>query len=92
MNSNEGLVELAAHLRHVAPTFQLTVETADSGMTFLHVNQGGRCFVIAYYPNEDGYGVDEVLEGEGFEMGYKYWFRELEPATRKLLSLLKEAE
>jgi hypothetical protein len=47
--------------------------------------------VLAYYPRENGFGVDEVLENEGFEMGYKHWFQEFEPAKQKLLAMLEDA-
>ncbi len=61
-------------------------------MTYLNVGIEKRGFVLAYHPKENGFGVDEVLDDEGFQMGYKHWFDEFEPAKEKVLSMLREAE
>ncbi len=83
--------EFAAELTTWSTPLRVDYSPAPSGLTYLHVNHGGRCFVMAYYPKENGIGVDEVLEDEGFEMGYRHWFEEFEPAKEKFLSLLNEA-
>jgi hypothetical protein len=63
-----------------------------SGIAYLHVRTCGRCFVMAFYPKQSGFGVDEVLDGEGFEMGYRHWFTDFDEARRMFVELIAGTE
>jgi hypothetical protein len=92
MSSSARIAELASELRDWPIPLQINVRSVPSGLTYLDVGIGERWFILAYYPKENGFGVDEVLEHDGFEMGYKYWFDEFEPAKERLLSMLRDSE
>jgi hypothetical protein len=66
------------------------LETFPSGTAMLDVRWQGRLFVMAYSP-ADGFGVDEVREGEDFNMGYQFVSNEFDEAAEELHRLLKDA-
>ena len=91
MDITSQMEAFAVELRSHKLPLRVKFNPLPTGVAFLHVGLGRRSFVTAYYPKETGIGVDEVLEDEGFEMGYRHWFEEFEPAKEKFLSLLNEA-
>jgi lactoylglutathione lyase len=64
--------------------------TFPSGSAMLDVRRAGRGFVMAYHPKH-GFGVDELHEDEGFITGYRFLFKEFEPAAQKLRALATDA-
>ena len=91
MDTQGDMRTFASELTHCGSPYEVEFSPLPSGLAYLHVRVRGRCFVMAYYPRHNGIGVDEVLDDEGFEMGYKYWFTDFESAKAKLTSLLNEA-
>ena len=64
------------------------LEVFSSGAAILDVRLKNRLFVLAYYPRH-GFGVDEVLENEGFNTGYRFVTKDLHAAEQELLRLLQ---
>ena len=79
MNLREGLAAEALGIEAVLTTF-------PSGSAMLDVCRSGRAFVMAYTP-EHGFGVDELHHDDGFVTGYRFVFKDFEPAARQLQTL-----
>jgi len=92
MNVVAEISQLANTIGREDPGVEVDFAPLPSGVVFLHVRVSGRCFVIAHYPQRSGFGVDEVLDGEGFETGYRYWYPEFSDARRKLLEFVSIAQ
>jgi hypothetical protein len=87
MTALEDITQFAEEVRKGSPAVRTEVMTFPSGVIMLDVHCGERLFVMAYFPR-DGFGVDEVLEGEGFGTGYRYGFPDFPSARDKLLQLM----
>jgi len=64
------------------------VEHFPSGAAMLDVRWRGRLFVLAYSSN-GGFGVDEVKDNEGMEMGYRFRSADYPEAAEELFRLLR---
>jgi hypothetical protein len=53
----------------------------------LDVRRAGHLYVLSYSPTR-GFGVDEVSDGEGFQIGYRFAYDEFEPAAERLWELV----
>jgi lactoylglutathione lyase len=65
--------------------------TFPSGSAMLDIRRAGRAFVMAYHP-ESGFGVDELHSDDGFTSGYRFLFKDFEPAARQLEALAMDAD
>jgi len=70
------------------PETTAALETFSSGSALLVVGKGGRLFVLTYSPS-GGFGVDEVLEGEAFDSGYRFVSKDVDAAVEELHRLLQ---
>jgi hypothetical protein len=86
----EEIFTLAEQLKSALPATNTEVHTFPSGAVMLDVRHSGRLFVLAYTP-AGGFGVDEVREEEGFEMGYRFLSKDFREAAEELHRLLREA-
>lgn len=64
------------------------VKTFDSGSVLLDVRWHGRLLAMVY-SKAVGFGVDEVGEDEGFEMGYRVTSSKFDEAAEELHRLLQ---
>ena len=78
---------LAGRVSRTLPGTRHELDVLPSGVIFLHVWRNGRLFVM-YYGTAGRFGVDEVLEDEAFDMGYRHLFDDFDSASAKLLELL----
>jgi hypothetical protein len=86
----DDVTQFAEAIRKDSPCVQAEVEALPSGVVMMHVVRDGRLFVLDYLPSYNCFGVDEVLEGEGFDTGYRYGYPDFPSAKDKLLQLMKE--
>ena len=70
------------------PGIKTDLRTFPSGGVTLDVWQNSRFFVMAYTPSWQGFGVDEVLDGEGFLEKYDFFSHDFAPAAEQLSLLL----
>lgn len=70
---------------------KVEITSFPSGAAMLDVWRAGRLFVLAYFPGE-GFGVDEVLDGEGFEMGYRHFFQDFDRAANQLMAMVNTVQ
>jgi hypothetical protein len=82
---------LAIQIEASFPGSATNVKTFHSGSAMLDVRWNGRLFVLAYSIAE-GFGVDEVAEEDGFEMGYRFTSNKFDKAAEELHSLLQAAK
>ena len=73
------------------PGSATNVKTFHSGSAMLDVRWNGRLFVLAY-SIAGGFGIDEVAEDDGFEMGYRFTSNKFDEAAEELHSLLHAAK
>ncbi len=64
------------------------VRAFDSGSVMFDVRRHGRLLVMVY-SKVGGFGVDEVGEDDGFEMGYRFTSNKFEEAAEELHRLLQ---
>jgi hypothetical protein len=86
----DDVTQFAEEIRKDTPSDQVEVDALPSGVIMLHVVRDGRLFILDYLPSYKCFGVDEVLEGEGFGTGYRHGFPDFPSAKDKLLQLMKE--
>lgn len=79
----EKVRELAVQVQECVPEARVDFTHFPSGSAMLDVCVSGRLYVLYYSPSY-GFGVDEVREGEGFQLGYRYVYDEFEPAANRL--------
>ena len=72
------------------PSAETDLEVFPSSAVMLDVRLKKRLFVLAYYPGR-GFGVDEVLENEGFNTGYRFVSEDIRLAEQELLRLLRQS-
>lgn len=89
----ESVTELAKSLDTIQPGLRTIVDVLPSGVVYLNVYVNSREFVMEYIPSHAGFGVDEILEGEGFMSGYFpcSWFTDFPSAADKLTTLVKDS-
>ena len=78
---------LADQIRASAPDAEVDLTAFPSGSAMVDVRRGGRLFVLAYSPARR-FGVDEVLDGEGFQISYGFISESFEPAAQRLRELV----
>jgi predicted enzyme related to lactoylglutathione lyase len=87
MNSPvDSFGDLAERLRAAAADADVEFTSYPSGSAMLDVRRQGRLFVMAFSPAQ-GFGVDEVRDGEGIQNAYQFVFNEFQPAAEKLWEL-----
>ena len=85
----DDVAHFAGELRAAGTATEVT--TFPSGAVMLDVRRGDHLYVLAYSPST-GFGVDEVLDGDGIGTSYRFGFPDFESAKAKVLSLLTEAD
>lgn len=86
---NTQIESFAARLRAQFPDACVEIEHFPSSSYFLDFRWRGRLWVMEYSSPHQQFGVDEVQEDEGFNMGYHYVFNNFEAAQIKFLELLE---
>jgi hypothetical protein len=81
------LTPLIRHIQQALPGASTTITRFASGGWILDVRVGERLFVMACSPT-NGFGVDEIVDGEGFESGYKYHTKDFAGSADILLKLM----
>jgi hypothetical protein len=81
---------LAEQIRAAAPDSEVDFTPFPSGSAMLDVRRGGRLFVLAYSP-ERHFGVDEVMDGEGFQISYGFTSQSFDAAAQHLRDLVASA-
>jgi hypothetical protein len=76
------------YARFPSATASLSIGARNARMLDVRLNQ--RMFVLEQRP-EQGYGVGEVTEDHGFNMGYAQTFEDFEQAKECLLAMLHAA-
>lgn len=82
----ENIGQLAERLREAATDAVVEFTAFPSGSAMLDVRRQGRLFVMAFSPSQ-GFGVDEVRDGEGLHNAYQFVFSDFRPAADKLWEL-----
>ncbi len=84
----DQISDLFEQIKRDFPHSPTELETFASGAAMLDVRLGDRLFVFAYSP-ESGFGIDEVLEDEGFDYGYRFLSKDFNSAVEELYRLLR---
>ena len=74
------------------PGTRTELTTFPSGAAMLDVWREGRLFVMAYTPTWKGFGVDEVLDGQGLLEKYDFFSEDYAPAAEHLRKLVQNAQ
>lgn len=82
--------ELSNRILRTVSGARVKLSMFPSGELMLDVWRNDRVFVMACLAS-GRIGVDEILEDEGFNMGYHYVFNDFESASAKLLQLVAAA-
>ncbi|HEX5102978.1 MAG TPA: VOC family protein [Pirellulaceae bacterium] len=85
-NIVDHIGQLAERLRTVATDAEVEFTSYPSGSAMLDVRRQGRLYVMSFSPQQ-GFGVDEVRDGEGFQNTYQFAFSDFQPAAQKLWEL-----
>jgi predicted enzyme related to lactoylglutathione lyase len=88
-SESDRMATLARQLEATVPETSAEVTVFPSGGAMLDVHRRDRLFVMSYAPAQ-GFGVDEVRDGEGFVPSYRFSFEQFEPAAEKLVEFLAE--
>lgn len=83
--------ELARRIEGL-PGTKAKLTAFPSGAAMLDVWREGRLFVLAYMPTWKGFGVDEVLDKEGFLEKYDFFSNDFSPAAEHLWKIVQEAQ
>ena len=73
------------------PGIRTELTTFPSGAAMLDVWRDSRLFVMAYTPTWKGFGVDEVLDTEGFLEKYDFFSEDFRAAAEHLWKIIQEA-
>jgi hypothetical protein len=82
--------ELADQIRASVVDAEVDFTSFPSGSATIDVRRGGRLFVLSYSPTHH-FAVDEVADGEGFQVGYRFTSESFESATARLQELIANA-
>src|SRR5258708_2303064 len=74
------------------PGTRTELTTFPSGAVMLDVWREDRLFVMAYTPTWKGFGVDEVLDGEGLLEEYDFFSHDFTPAAERLWQIVQQAQ
>jgi predicted enzyme related to lactoylglutathione lyase len=86
--STNDLANLASAIQSHPAVASVELTEFPAGGAMLDARRrDGRAFVLAASP-AFGYAVDEIQDQDGLTTGYKYCFRDLEPAAHKLQQLV----
>ncbi len=85
------LEALVQEIKRIFPLARVDFDYFSSGTASVGVALEGRFFVLDYFPKE-GFGVSEVLDGEGWLHGHEHSFANLEDAKCYFVSLIATAE
>ena len=93
MSTQNEFAVLERELLTMSPLVRTNLTTFDSGAADIGVRVGLRFFVVTFVPCESGFsfGVDEVLDGEGLNMGYNHCFTDFTSARHKLIEMVRAA-
>ena len=91
MTFADSITGFAKSLENLDPCLRTVMDVLPSGVVYLNVYVKDREFVMEYSPSHVGFGVDEILEGEGFMSGYYNWFTDFPSAADKLTILVKDS-
>lgn len=86
----QRLSSLADEIRRSVSGADVEFTAFPSGGAMLDVRFTGRLYVLEYSPTR-GFGVDEVQDGEGFTLGYRFTSGDVESAAEELSNLLSAA-
>jgi hypothetical protein len=89
-NTIDRLTGLAGEIRTSVTGADVDFTVFPSGSAMLYVRLAGRLYVLEYSPTR-GFGVDEVRDGEGFTLAYRFTSQDVEAAADELNSLLSAA-
>jgi hypothetical protein len=78
---------LADQIRASAVDAEVDFTAFPSGSATIDVRRGRRLLVLAYSPTHH-FGVDEVADGEGFQIGYRFTSESFEQAAGCLRELV----
>jgi len=70
------------------PGTDVNLTTWTTGAAILDVRRGGHLFVMAYFPKEKCFGVDEVGDHDGFLTSYRFTSGTFEEAADHLRALV----
>lgn len=87
----DEMEELARRIAEL-PGTRTELTTFPSGAAILDVWREGRLFVMAYTPTWKGFGVDEVLDNEGFLEKYDFFSGDFTPAAEHLWKIVQESQ
>ncbi len=80
--------DLANRIEGSFPGVRTNLGTFPSGAYMLDVIRGDRFFQMAWSPTDPQFGVDEVLEDEGWLLGYRFCYPDFAPAAERLMELV----
>jgi hypothetical protein len=83
----DELTPFVRRIQQAQPSASTAITRFGSGGWMLDVRIGERIFVMACSPT-NGFGVDEIVEGAGFESGYRFHSTEFASSADFLLSLM----
>ena len=86
----EQISDLAQKIRLDFSEAIVTLECFSSGAAMLDVQLYDKLFVMAYSPTS-GFGIDEVEEEEGFNIGYRFNTKKFSVAAAELNKLIESA-
>ncbi len=88
MTEKTQMAELARQMASL-PETDVKLTTLPSGAAMLDVRCTGHLFVMAYFPTEKCFGVDEVGDDEGFLTSYRHTSGTFESAAAQLWKLVR---
>jgi hypothetical protein len=83
----DKMAELARRMAAL-PGTEVDFTTFPSGSAMLDVRRDGHLYVMAYSPAWR-FGVDEVRDGEGFLLSYRFTSGDFEPAAERLWEFVR---
>jgi hypothetical protein len=87
----DDMVTLGRQILDLFPRARASLDFGNTGGAMLSVVLRDHLIVMEYAVNQ-GFGVDEVLPGEGFVPGYRNVYDEFSAAKVALLEILRQVE
>ena len=88
MTTLDQILQLSERIKADFKGATTSVEDFASGAVMFDVRFNDRVFVMAYSP-ASGFGVDELLEGEAFDTGYRFLSKDFDSTAEELYRLLR---